>query len=205
MFYFIEGPLALLKPGFAVISASGVGYKMTISDRTYATLSSSNATNVKLFSHLAVREDGIELFGFQTEAELDTFLLLTSVQGVGPKAAIAILSQFTPEQFVFAVVSEDKKAISKANGIGPKIAARIVLELHDKLAGGSTLADIGSGSVPPVANVPAAAGGALRDAQEALVVLGYGRSEILAALQGIDTAGMSTEDIVRAVLKKLMR
>ncbi len=204
MFYFIEGPLALLKPGFAVISAGGVGYKMTISDRTYGAISSSNATNVKLFTHLAVREDGIELFGFQSEAELDTFLLLTSVQGVGPKAAIAILSQFTPEQFIFAVVSEDKKAISKANGIGPKIAARIVLELHDKLAAGSTLSDLGSGSIPTV-DVPAAAGGALRDAQEALVVLGYGRSEILAALQGVDTAGKSSEEIIRAALKKLMR
>lgn len=204
MFYFIEGPLALLKPGFAVISAGGVGYKMTISDRTYGAISSSNATNVKLFTHLAVREDGIELFGFQSEAELDTFLLLTSVQGVGPKAAIAILSQFTPEQFVFAVVSEDKKAISKANGIGPKIAARIILELHDKLAAGSTLSDLGSGAIPTV-SVPAAASGALSDAQEALVVLGYGRSEILAALQGVDTAGKSSEDLIREALKKLLR
>ncbi len=204
MFYFIEGPLSLLRPGFAVISAGGVGYKMTISDRTYGAISSSNATNVKLFTHLAVREDGIELFGFQSEAELDTFLLLTSVQGVGPKAAIAILSQFTPEQFIFAVVSEDKKAISKANGIGPKIAARIVLELHDKLAAGATLSDLGSGSVPTV-DTPVATGGALRDAQEALVVLGYSRSEILTALQGMDTAGKSSEEIIRAALKKLMR
>lgn len=204
MFYFIEGPLALLKPGFAVISAGGVGYKMTISDRTYGAISSSNATNVKLFTHLAVREDGIELFGFQSEAELDTFLLLTSVQGVGPKAAIAILSQFTPEQFIFAVVSEDKKAISKANGIGPKIAARIILELHDKLAAGSTLSELGSGSIPTV-SMPTAANGALSDAQEALVVLGYGRSEILAALQGVDTAGKSSEELIRAALKKLMR
>ena len=206
MFYFIEGPLALLKPSFAVISASGVGYKITISDRTYAALSGAGNANVKLFTHLAVREDGVELFGFQSEAELDTFLLLTSVQGVGPKAAIAILSQFTPEQFVFAVVSEDRKAIARANGIGPKIAARIVLELHDKLAAGNTLNNLGAGSIPTI-DVPVAttAGGALRDAQEALVVLGYNRSEILAALQGIDTADMSSEDIIRAALKKLMR
>lgn len=206
MFYFIEGHLALLKPGFAVISAGGVGYKMTISDRTYAAISSANASSVKLFTHLAVREDGIELFGFQSEAELDTFLLLTSVQGVGPKAAIAILSQFTPEQFIFAVVAEDKKAIAKANGIGPKIAARIVLELHDKLAAGNTLNNIGAGSLSTIdAPVATKASGALSDAQEALVVLGYGRSEVLAALQGIDTAGMSSEAIIRAALKKLMR
>ena len=107
MFYFIQGSLALLKPGFAVVCAGGVGYKLTISDRTYGAISSQNATDVKLFTHLAVREDGVELFGFLSEAELDTFLLLTSVQGVGPKAAIAILSQFTPEQFIFAVCAEE--------------------------------------------------------------------------------------------------
>lgn len=204
MFYFIEGALALLKPGFAVISAGGVGYKMTISDRTYSAVAGGDASRVKLYTHLAVREDGIELFGFMNEAELDTFLLLTSVQGVGPKAAIAILSQFTPEQFMLAVCAEDKKAIAKANGIGPKIAARIVLELHDKLAAGNNLPDLGGTSLP-VADAPAAAGGALRDAQEALLVLGYSRTEILTALQGLDTAKMSSEEIIRAALKKLMR
>ena len=206
MFYFIEGPIAMLKPGFAVISAGGVGYKMTISDRTYGAISSANATNVKLFTHLAVREDGIELFGFQSEAELDSFLLLTSVQGVGPKAAIAILSQFTPDQLILAIVSEDKKAISKANGIGPKIAARIILELHDKLAAGNTLNTLGAGSLSTVLTpVTAVTGGAMQDAQEALLVLGYGRSEVLAALQGMDVEGKSSEDIIRAALKKLMR
>lgn len=202
MFYFIQGSLALLKPGFAVVCAGGVGYKLTISDRTYGAISSQNATDVKLFTHLAVREDGVELFGFLSEAELDTFLLLTSVQGVGPKAAIAILSQFTPEQFLFAVCAEDKKAISKANGIGPKIAARIVLELHDKLAANAP-AQAGSAVVSPVGE-PAAPGDALRDAQEALLVLGYSRAEILTALQGIDSSDMTSEAIIRAALKKLM-
>ncbi len=203
MFYFIEGALALLRPGLAVISAGGVGYKCTISDRTYSAIA-GGAQTVKLYTHLAVREDGIELFGFMNEAELDAFLLLTSVQGVGPKAAISILSQFTPEQFVLAVCAEDKKAIAKANGIGPKIAARIVLELHDKLAAVGAVSTA-SGSSLPTVDTPAAAGGALRDAQEALLVLGYGRTEILAALQGLDTATMSSEDIIRAALKKLMR
>ncbi len=206
MFYFIEGPLALLKPTFAVVTAGGIGYKLTISDRTYDVLSAKQDRAVKLFTHLAVREDGVELFGFLTEAEMDTFLLLTTVSGVGPKAAIAILSQFTPEQFIFAVCAEDKKAIAKANGIGPKIAARIILELHDKLASGTQMAELGSTALPAVApSGTTAAPSHLRDAQEALLVLGYNRTEVLAALQGLDTAAMDSEQIIRAALKKLMR
>lgn len=203
MFYFLKGALALLKPNFAVIDAGGVGYKITIGERTYAAL--NGKSEAKLFTHLAVREDGVELFGFQNEQELDTFLLLTSVSGVGPKGAIAILSQFTPEQFVMAVCTEDKKAIAKASGIGPKIAARIILELHDKLAAGNANLDLGGdfANIPlPAANAPA--GGELADAQEALVVLGYNRTEILRALAGVDTAGMSSDQIIRAALKKLM-
>ena len=118
--------------------------------------------------------------------------MLTTVSGVGPKAAISILSQFTPEQFIFAVCAEDKKAISKANGIGPKIAARIILELHDKLAAGGAMPDLGGNALPQI-NLPstAAAPSHLRDAQEALLVLGYNRTEVLAALQGLDSAQMT--------------
>ncbi len=203
MFYFIKGSIALLRPAFAVLDANGVGYKLTISERTYQALASQGGSAC-LYTHLAVREDGVELFGFMNESELDTFLLLTSVSGVGPKAAMAILSQFTPEQFIFAVCTEDKKAIAKANGIGPKIAARIILELHDKLAASGTLPDLGTADAavqPPVSGAPSA----LRDAQEALLVLGYNRTEILTALQGIDHAAMSSEEIIRTALKKLMR
>ena len=205
MFYFIQGPLALLRPTFAVINAGGVGYKMTIGERTYQALCALGDKEAKLYTHLAVREDGIELFGFQNEAELDAFLLLTSVSGVGPKAAISILSQFTPEQFIFAVCTEDKKAIAKANGIGPKIAARIILELHDKLAAGASLPSFAADAAPlQMSAATPAATSALRDAQEALLVLGYNRTEVLSALQGLDTAKMSSEDIIRAALKKLM-
>ncbi len=205
MFYFIQGPVALLRPTFAVINAGGVGYKLTISERTYQFLCANGEKEAKLYTHLAVREDGVELFGFQNEAELDAFLLLTSVSGVGPKAAISILSQFTPDQFIFAVCTEDKKAIAKANGIGPKIAARIILELHDKLATGAALPSFPTDAASPL-QMPTAptATSALRDAQEALLVLGYNRTEVLSALQGIDTAAMSSEDIIRAALKKLM-
>lgn len=203
MFYYIKGPLAALKPNFAVIDAGGVGYKITIGERTHTAL--VGKPEAKLFTHLAVREDGQELFGFLTEQELDTFLLLTSVSGVGPKGAIAVLSHFTPEQFVMAVCTEDKKAIAKASGIGPKIAARIILELHDKLAAGSASLDLGGDfAAIPLPQADAPAGGAMADAQEALLVLGYNRTEILRALAGVDTAGLSSEQIIRAALKKLM-
>ncbi len=209
MFYFISGPLALLRPGLAVVNAGGVGFKLTISDRTYDTLSPSSASNaeVKLFTHLAVREDDMELFGFCDEQELDTFKLLTSVSGVGPKAAMAILSCFTPEKFALAVCTEDRKAIAKANGIGPKTAARIILELRDKMMAEGTLPSLGSApvSIPGGIAAPAASGGKLNEAQEALLVLGYSRSEVLGVLHTIDTSAMEVEDIIRTALKKLMR
>lgn len=209
MFYFISGPLALLRPGLAVVNAGGVGFKLTISDRTYDTLSPSSAGNaeVKLFTHLAVREDDMELFGFCDEQELDTFKLLTSVSGVGPKAAMAILSCFTPEKFALAVCTEDRKAIAKANGIGPKTAARIILELRDKMMAEGTLPSLGSApvSIPGGIAAPAASSGKLNEAQEALLVLGYNRSEVLGVLHTIDTSAMEVEDIIRTALKKLMR
>ena len=203
MFYFIKGTLALLKPGFAVIDAAGVGYRLTISDRTYGALAGRVNGEVMLLSHLSVREDGVELFGFMNESEQETFLLLTGVSGVGPKGAMSILSQFTPEQFTLAVCAEDKKAIAKASGVGPKLAARIILELHDKLASGGALPDLGAADTAD--GSPAQTGNSLRDAQEALLVLGYNRTEVLAALQGLNTTAMTSEEIIRAALKKLMR
>ncbi len=207
MFHFIRGKLALLKPGFAVLDAGGVGFKLNISDRTFSSLSSSASdTEVRLFTHLAVREDDMELFGFFAEAELDTFKLLTTVSGVGPKAAMAILSCFSPEQFALAVCTEDKKAIAKANGIGPKTAARIILELRDRMmAEGSFPTTSAEVTASPTAPAAAGASGKMNEAQEALLVLGYSRSEILGALHTIDTSAMGVEDIIRAALKKLMR
>ncbi len=209
MFHFIKGKLALLRPTLAVVEAGGVGFKLTVSDRTYNSLSPSAAGNgeVKLFTHLAVREDDMELFGFFEEQELDTFKLLTTVSGVGPKAAMAILSCFSPEKFALAVCTEDKKSIAKANGIGPKTAARIILELRDKMMAEGTLPLAGDGQMSaalPIAG-GAPANGKLSEAQEALLVLGYNRTEVLGVLHTIDTSAMEVEDIIRAALKKLMR
>ena len=207
MFYYIAGKLAHLTPTTAVIDAGGVGYKMTISQNTYESLprsSDGTAVNAQLYTYLSVREDGIELFGFAGEAELTSFKMLLGVSGVGPKAAISILSLLTPEKFALAVCTDDKKTISKASGIGPKTAARIILELQDKLLK-ETPPDKAERSIAVAMTTGGTSTGKLTEAQDALMVLGYNRSEALAALQSIDISGMELENIIRTALKKLMK
>ena len=160
-----------------------------------------------LYTHLSVREDGVELFGFENERELSSFKMLLSVSGVGPKAAMAILSLLTPEKFALAVCTEDRKTISKANGIGPKTAARIILELRDKLMKERDIDDDLSTAIldhsAEAAGAPAR--GKLTEAQDALLVLGYSRSEAQSVLKNIDTQALSVEDIIKEALKRLMR
>ncbi len=204
MFHYIRGTLAAIRQGVAVLDAGGVGFRLCVSDNTYQAISQKQNTEVKLFTYLSVREDGMELFGFFTEAELELFQLLITVSGVGPKAAMAILSVFTPEKFALAVCTDDKKAIAKANGIGPKTAARIILELHDKMANAGDFGGESGTQVVFPGELPTA-GNSLAEAQEALLVLGYNRTEILSVLRGLDTTAMSTEELIRAALKKLMR
>lgn len=207
MFYYISGILAHLTPTTAVIDAGGVGYKMTISQNTYESLPrsvSGEAVSAQLYTYLSVREDGIELFGFAGEAELSSFKMLLGVSGVGPKAAISILSLLTPEKFALAVCTDDKKTISKASGIGPKTAARIILELQDKLLK-ETPPDKAERSIAVAMTSGGTSTGKLSEAQDALMVLGYNRSEALSALQSIDISGMELEDIIRTALKKLMK
>lgn len=203
MFHYIRGTLAAIRQGFAVLDAGGVGFRLCVSDNTYQAISQKQNTEVKLFTYLSVREDGMELFGFFTEAESELFQLLITVSGVGPKAAMAILSVFTPEKFALAVCTDDKKAIAKANGIGPKTAARIILELHDKMANAGDFGGESGTQVVFPGELPMA-GNSLAEAQEALLVLGYNRTEILGVLHGLDTTAMSTEELIRAALKKLM-
>lgn len=209
MFYYISGKLALLEPGFAVVDAGGVGYRLTITQTTYAAMpphrSVQELPTVTLYSYMAVREDGIELFGFATEEELKSFKLLITVSGVGPKAAIAILSLLTPQKLALAICTEDKRAISQANGVGPKTAARIILELKDKLQGESLNGIEEAGGLSPIDTTIAAPSSKLADAQDALTVLGYSRTEAANVLKGIAVENLEVDDIIRLALKKLMK
>lgn len=207
MFYYINGKLAHLDPTFAVIDAGGIGYKLTISGTTHAAmphrLTTQEPPDVKLYTYMAVREDGIELFGFMTEDELSYFKLLITISGVGPKAAISILSEMTPAKLAMAICSDDKKAISRANGIGPKTAARIILELKDKLKGQSFIDTEGTIAAEELST--STPSGKRKDAEDALTVLGYSRNEAAAALRTINTDELELDEIIRQALKKLMR
>ncbi len=209
MFYYISGKLAHLAPAFAVVDVNGVGYKLTISGTTYDAMPANRSVNepptVKLFTHMAIREDDIELFGFATQEELSSFRMLLTVSGVGPKAAISILSLLSPEKFALAVCTDDKKTIAKASGIGPKTAARVILELKDKMlkeSGGEAL--VGGNTVAASA-VSQGSRSKLSEATDALVVLGYSRPEAVSALKDMDISSMELEEIIRLSLKKMMK
>ena len=206
MFYYIKGGLTVSTPSLAVVEAAGVGYSMTISETTYRSLPRPALTappEVLLYTYLSVRENDIELFGFRDERELSSFRMLLSVSGIGPRAALSILSIMTPEKFALAVCAEDRKAISKAPGIGPKTAARIILELKDKMAreSAATGLDFSGGAA---VSVPAFTNKATEAAQ-ALAVLGYTSAEVAQALKGVDVETLSLEEIIRQCLKKMVK
>lgn len=207
MFYYLSGKLTHLEAGFAVLDCGGVGYKLSISGTTYNAMPANRSVAeppvVKLYTHLAVREDDIELFGFFSQTELATFRQLLTVSGVGPKAALSILSSLTPEKFAIAVCTDDKKTIARANGIGPKTAARVILELKDKMMKES---EAGFGAAIPASASPVGAPrSAMSEAIDALVVLGYSRAEAMTALKDIDASKTELQEIIRLALKKLMR
>ena len=207
MFYYISGKLAYANPSTAVIDAGGVGYKLTISENTYNSLPprhTADAPQAKLYTYMAVREDDVELFGFASEAELSSFKMLLGVSGVGPKAAISILSLLTPEKFALAVCTEDRKTIAKANGIGPKTAARVILELKDKLMKQTDLEATASAVMETSTQKIPTNSGKLSEAQDALMVLGYSRAEAQNVLKNIDTQNLGLEEIIKKALKMLM-
>lgn len=203
MFYYLKGELAYRENGMCVIDCGGVGYKLTVSMNTSDMLLSKLGKEVKLFTHLAVREDGVELFGFGTIEERDCFNSLIAVSGIGPKAATSILSTLTPEKLAIAIESEDIKAISKSQGIGIKTAARVVLELKGKLP--DSLSSISTPSAARAGEVIAKRGGAFQDASEALISLGYDKSSVLDALKNINPDNRDASEIIRLALKNLMR
>lgn len=203
MFYYLNGTLAVLEAPVAVIDCGGVGYQLTVSNVTAALLGEKIGKECKLLTHLAVREDGVELFGFISREERECFMKLTSVSGIGPKAAMSILSTMTPDDLALAIASEDTKAIARAPGIGAKTAARVVLELKDKIDKNMmTSAPQSLGTSAPAA-MPI--GGALADATEALMALGYDKNTVLNALKGVDAKGADAGALIRLALQKLAR
>jgi Holliday junction DNA helicase RuvA len=204
MYYYLNGTHEYRDINTCVIDCAGVGYKLTVSLITSELCASKMGQKIKLFTYLAIRENEIELFGFNSNEERLCFNQLISVSGVGPKAAMSILSIMTPDKFSLAVCTEDVKAISKASGIGTKTAARIVLELKDKISkdmmGGANKFDIPSSAAIPQNT---ALGGKLNDALQALLVLGLDKNTAMNALKGIDATGLDSGEIVKAALKKL--
>ena len=199
MFYYIKGELVFTEPATAVIDCGGVGYKMTVSQNTMSHLSRIGE-QVCLYTHFYIREDAVELLGFYTKEELAAFKMLITVSGIGPKGAMAVLSVMTPEKFALAVSMGDAKAIAKAPGVGSKTAARVVLELKDKVAKEFS-AEISS-AVPETDAGERVVIGNVEEAITALMVLGYSRPEAQSALKGIDPL-LPLEDMITAALRKM--
>ena len=197
MIAFISGEMEYRLKESAVISAGGIGYEVMMPQRDLDALPDPGF-EVKLYTHMNVREDGVSLFGFLTRDELQIFKQLISVNGVGPKGALAILSAFDADSLKFAIMSGDSKAITKAQGIGARTAQRIIIDLKDKV----DIEDITGTSVSA-----ASSGGRssdIEDAVEALVSLGYSRSEAMRAVSGIPGAeGLDAEALLKGALKNL--
>ncbi|MBR1592266.1 MAG: Holliday junction branch migration protein RuvA [Ruminococcus sp.] len=200
MIYSLKGKLALKETNFVVINCGGVGYGCKTSYNTISRLGSTGS-DVMLYTFMQVREDSVELFGFLTQQELNCFKMLISVSGVGPKAAVSILSDMDVQSFAFAVASGDSKAFTRTKGVGAKTAQRIVLELKDKVSSetltGSAVSDLQTFS-------PVSSGGssAVSEALEALMVLGYSQGEAASVLRRLDPS-LSTQELIREALKAM--
>lgn len=197
MIYYLSGTVALLEPGFAVIECAGVGYGCRVTGYTAAQLRLNQTA--KLYITESIREDAYELYGFESREEQRCFELLTSVNGVGPKAAMAILSAGGPQNFTLAVMTGDEKMLTAAQGVGKKIAQRIILELKDKIGGASMELDFSGAKTA----APAVQGNNVSLANAALQELGYAPAEIAAALKGVDP-NASTEEMVRHALRAMV-
>ena len=198
MFYSVTGKVVAIEDNFAAIQCGGIAFRCMT---TLNTLSKIGRTGdeVTLFTYLNVREDAMELFGFYTQQELDSFKMLLSVSGVGPKAALAILSQLSPDKLALCVAAGDVKSITQAQGVGPKLAQRVVLELKDKLSKTITAQ---SGAGDSFFAAPSATGNC-SEAIEALVMLGYSRSEAAGAIGKLDK-NLPAEELIRLALKSLI-
>ncbi|MCC8110329.1 MAG: Holliday junction branch migration protein RuvA [Ruminococcus sp.] len=196
MIYSVHGKLIVKEPFLAVVECSGVGYVCRVTTSTSSSLGGIGET-VMLYTIMQVREDAVELFGFATKQELRCFKLLTSVSGVGPKAALSILSDLTADRFLMTVASGDHKALTRVKGIGIKSAQRIVMELKDKVTGDSLSLLGGDYAVQSISDT---GGGNAGEAIEALVALGYTQSEVTPIVAKLDSS-LSISDLVRQTLQ----
>ena len=199
MFYYIKGVVTVMEQNLAVIDVSGVGYACYVSLNTMSHLEIGK--EAKLFTYCNIKEDAFDIYGFNSINEKRSFELLLSVSGVGPKAALSILSSTTPEGLALAIINGDEKTITVAQGIGKRIAQRVILELKDKISKES--AEIVSAGVAPVATGGSAAKHA--EASAALAVLGFTPAEAAAVLKTIDIDKLSIEDIIREALTKSLK
>lgn len=198
MFYYLDGTVAYMEANLAVIDCGGVGYACAVTNQTLSRL--HQGQRAKLYTYLYVKEDVMGLYGFYSRNELSSFKKLIAVSGVGPKAALAILSTGTPEQLALAIVTGDEKMLTAAPGVGKKIAQRIILELKDKMAKEELSgAGAGIGAVAPGSQSK------VSEAMSALLVLGYTQQEIGTALKGIDADALPLEEIVRQALRKMVK
>ena len=202
MFYYLDGTVAEIAPYLAVIDCGGVGYACKTTNYTLSRM--KKGQRGKLYTYLNVGEGIFELYGFATQAELGSFRLLIGVSGVGPKAALAILSTGTPDALAMAIITGDEKSLTAAPGIGKKIAQRIILELKDKLAKESAATGLDFSGGGAAVNVSAFTNKAAEAAQ-ALAVLGYSSAEVSQALKGVDVEHLSLEEIIRQSLKKMVK
>ena len=200
MFYYLNGTVAVIENGVAVIDCAGVGYLVNTSMRSLAALETGKTA--KLYTCVNIREDAFDIYGFTTQKELNSFKMLTAISGVGPKAALSILSAGSPEDLALAIASGNEKALTVAPGIGKKLAQRILLELKDKVSG-----DLGGASMSSSAVMPSAMAGdsKQKDIASALAVLGYSPAEISTALSRLDISALSVEEAIRQVLKTSLR
>jgi Holliday junction DNA helicase RuvA len=196
MFHYLEGLVAIAGANLAVIDCGGVGYACTVTSATLSRL--ENGKKSRLYTYCHIKEDAFDIYGFSDLGEKKCFEQLLGVSGVGPKAAVSILSACSPEALALAVIGDDETALTIAPGVGKKLAQRIILELKDKVSKES--ASLKSSGIAQPRAETGTPGAKQRDAAEALAVLGYTRGEISAALRTIDTETLTVEEIIKKVL-----
>jgi len=201
MFYYLEGNATVISSSLAVLDIGGVGYACMTTLNTLSHLETGK--KVKLYTYCNVKEDAFDIYGFYDISEKRAFEQLLSVSGVGPKAALSILSSASPEVLALAIINDDESALTVAPGIGKKLAQRIMLELKDKVS--KEMPALKDSGYVPASDSSGKTGSNQRDAASALTVLGYSQGEISAALRNIDVNELSVEEIIRKVLKNSIR